>query len=127
MKAPHRLLTTNNVFASIHANPYGEGGEVTVEANRATLEEAIALRDWLDEYIYKEDPFSDDLLAYARMIATQIPCTKDKDGKGCSHCIVEHNVYHALCSTERNAYAQGKGSVVRQVQSVLEGVAGIIR
>ena len=64
----------------------------------------------------------DDFEAYAEMIANQIPCTKDKDGTGCDHCIIKSNITNAMYSIDKRSFRQGKESVVKQVQFALDGL-----
>ena len=50
----YKQLITNNIFADIYSNPYEPGRNLHIEANGATISEALKLLAWLKEYVRKE-------------------------------------------------------------------------
>jgi hypothetical protein len=50
-----KSLSTENVYATYHANPYKPGYTLSVEAERANLEEAKRLVLWLEKFIHQEE------------------------------------------------------------------------
>jgi hypothetical protein len=47
-------LSTDNVYANYHANPYEPGKTLHIEAEYATVKEAAQLVIWLQRFIQQE-------------------------------------------------------------------------
>ena len=48
-------LSTEDVYATYHANPYRPGHTLSIEAEQANLEEAKKLLEWLEAFIRQEE------------------------------------------------------------------------